>query len=123
MPQGHPELAQAAACPFHGFLTRALYVPGVGLRASLGIVVVTVALTGCSDGKSGDPAPGAAASDVSTQISDEEWKAVIDDWYVDGTVDEPHRCVAIREAIDQLPTRDYSAAYADLRRYERDACG
>jgi hypothetical protein len=44
------------------------------------------------------------------------------DWYVDGTIDEPHRCVAIQEAIEQLPTRDYSAAYADLLRHEREAC-
>jgi hypothetical protein len=62
-------------------------------------------------------------SDVSTQVAAAEWKVVIDDWYVDGTVDEPHRCVAIREAIKQLPSRDYSNAYADLHRLETRACG
>ena len=90
----------------------------MGVRASLGVVVVGLVLTGCSDDKSGGP----QASDVSTQISAAEWKAVINDWYVDGTINEPHRCVAIQEAIDQLPRRDYSDAYADLRRLERDTC-
>lgn len=95
----------------------------MGLRAALGAVVVSLVLVGCSDDESSDlTVPSAAASDVSTQISDEEWKAVINDWYVDGTIDEPHRCVAIQEAIEQLPTRDYSAAYADLLRHEREAC-
>jgi hypothetical protein len=96
----------------------------VDVRASLGVVVIGLALAGCSDDKSGSPASSSSqASDVSTQISAAEWKAVINDWYVDGIVNEPHRCVAIQEAVDQLPTRDYSTAYTDLRRLERDACG
>ena len=59
---------------------------------------------------------------MSTQVAAAEWKAVIDDWYVDGSIDEPHRCVAIREAIEQLPTRGYSEAYADLLRLARRGC-
>ena len=107
----------------HGILMSPLYGQGVRLRAALGAVVVSLVLTGCFDDNSGEPSvPSAAASDVSTQISDAEWKAVINDWYVDGRIDEPHRCVAIQEAIDQLPTRDYSSAYADLLRHERQAC-
>lgn len=95
----------------------------MGVRASLGVAVIGLALTGCSDDKSGATTSGSPqASDVSTEISAAEWKAVINDWYVDGTINEPHRCVAIQEAIDQLPSRDYSAAYADLWRLERDTC-
>ena len=109
--------------PLHGILMSGLYVLGVGIRASLGVVVVGLALTGCSDDKSGSPTSvSSQASDVSTQISAAEWKAVINDWYVDGTINEPHRCVAIQEAIDQLPRRDYSDAYTDLRRLECDTC-
>ena len=109
--------------PLHEILMSALYVLGVGVRASLGVVVIGLALTGCSDDKSsGSTSASPRASDVSTQISAAEWKAVINDWYVDGTINEPHRCVAIQEAIDQLPRRDYSDAYADLRRLERDTC-
>jgi hypothetical protein len=82
-----------------------------------------LALTGCFDDKSGAPTSASSEiSDVSTEISATEWRAVINDWYVDGTINESHRCVAIQEAIDQLPRRDYSTAYADLRRSERDTC-
>ena len=96
----------------------------MSVRASLGVVVIGLVLTGCSDDKSGAPTSASPqASDFSTQISAAEWKGVINDWYVDGTINEPHRCVAIQQAIEQLPTRDYSTAYADLLRLERDTCG
>jgi hypothetical protein len=96
----------------------------VTIRASLGLAFICLALVGCSDEESGSPpVTSAPASDLSTQVAAAEVRAVINDWYVDGTVDEPHRCVAIREAIQQLPPRQYSRgrskAYADMRR----ACG
>lgn len=84
-------------------------------RVSLGLVCV--ALAGCSDTDSASP-PG-ASTQSSTQVAAADWKAVIDDWYVDGTMDEQHPCVAVREAIEQLPSRDYSEAYADLLRLAR----
>ena len=69
-----------------------------------------VGLAGCFDGESASPpAARAPGSDVSTQVAVGEWKAVIEDWYLDGAFDQPHRCLAIREALEQLPTRDYSA--------------
>lgn len=81
---------------------------------------------GCSDDEPASAlVAGTPYSDVSTQVAAAEWKAVIDDWYVDGTFDEPHRCVAIREAVKQLPssTPEHSTVYADMRRIERRACG
>ena len=89
----------------------------------LGLGFIGVALAGCSDKEASPPVASTPGSNVSTQVATAEWKAVIDDWYVDGTIDESHRCVAIREAIKQLPTRDYSNAYADLHRLDRRACG
>ncbi len=93
----------------------------MSVKASL--VLVCVALAGCSDSEpASSPAASTPGSDVSTQVATAEWKAVIDDWYVDGTIDEPHRCVAIREAIEQLPSRDYSEVYADLLGLARRGC-
>jgi 2-polyprenyl-3-methyl-5-hydroxy-6-metoxy-1,4-benzoquinol methylase len=81
-------------------------------------------LTGCSGEEAGSKAPSSQASDVSTVVAAAEWKAVIDDWYVDGTFDEQHRCVAIHEAIKRLPTSppEYLSVYEDIHRLERRAC-
>jgi hypothetical protein len=98
----------------------------VAFRVLLGLALICLALVGCSDEESGSPpVTSAPRSDVSTQVAAAEWKAVIEDWYVDGTLDEPHRCVAIREAIEQLPSSppEYSSVYDDMRRLERRACG
>jgi hypothetical protein len=65
-------------------------------------------------------------SDVSCVIAADEWKAVIDDWYDNGTFDESHRCEAIRRALEALPRSgpaDYSTVHEDMRRLERRACG
>ena len=92
------------------------------MRASIGLALACLTLAGCSDDRSSPPAASPPSSDVSTVVAAAEWKAVIDDWYPDGTIDEPHRCEAVQEAIKQLPSRDYSDAYADLHRFERRAC-
>ncbi len=92
-----------------------------------------LALAACSNDESSSPSPtppvastpGQAASDVSTEVAAAEWKAVIEDWYVDGTFDSPHRCVAVQEAIKWLATSGpgYSSVYEDVRRLERSTCG
>lgn len=96
----------------------------MALRASIGLGFTCLALAACTHDES--PTPGGTGArpynDVSTQLAAAEWKAVIDDWYVDGVLDSPHRCVAVKEAVKQLPTRDYSRAYRDLRRIEQQAC-
>lgn len=86
---------------------------------------MSFAVVGCSEEDAGSPPePSAQASDVSTHVGAEEWKAVIDDWYVDGVFDRQHRCVAIREALRRLPTSppDYLTVHEDMRRLERRAC-
>lgn len=87
---------------------------------------IGLSLAACSVDRSDDPPPPArsAASDVSTTVADAEWKAVIEDWYVDGTFNGPHRCAAVREAIKGLPTSppEYSSVYEDMRRLERLSC-
>jgi hypothetical protein len=50
---------------------------------------------------------------------------MIDDWYDNGEIDRPHRCAAIRAAIEQLaslPDRSGAAAVEDLGRIERTFC-
>lgn len=87
---------------------------------------VCLLLTACSYDSSNDAPPATAyGSDVSTTVAAAEWKAVIEDWYVDGTFNAPHRCVAVREAIKRLKTSppDYSSVYEDMRRLERLSCG
>ncbi|HAL25758.1 MAG TPA: hypothetical protein DCP25_03345 [Chloroflexi bacterium] len=94
------------------------------LRVSLGLAFICLALVGCSDEESGSPpVTSAPASDVSTQVAAAEVRAVINDWYVDGTIDKQHRCVAIREAMKELPSRVYSKVNAEFRRANRRACG
>ena len=45
-------------------------------------------------------------------------KAVIDDWYDNGTIDRSWHCVCLRDAIERLPdiARPYSPARDDLQR-------
>jgi hypothetical protein len=92
--------------------------------AALGLVLMGLS-AGCSGEDSGSALePRAQASGVSTRVAAEEWRAVIDDWYVDGVFDRQHRCVAIQEALRRLPTSppDYLTVHDDLRRLQRHAC-
>jgi hypothetical protein len=103
----------------------------VTFRASVGLMSMCLVLAGCFDKKSASPpTPSTQGSDVSTQVAAAEWRSVIDDWYVDGTFDERHRCVAIREAIRQLVTSSPnhsppgdSNLYLEIHRLDRRACG
>jgi hypothetical protein len=54
-------------------------------------------------------------------MTSQEWKAVIRDWY-DGSIDQRHRCAAVREAIAHLPISTYSTALQDLQTYEETVC-
>lgn len=99
------------------------------VRSSLGLVIGCLSLAACSAERARSPQATStvdrAHGDVSTVVAPAEWKAVIEDWFVDGVVDEPHRCAAVRVAIQKLPSSppDYSSVYDDLRRVERRACG
>jgi hypothetical protein len=52
------------------------------------------------------------------------WRAVIDDWYVDGVIDGIHACDAVQAAIEMLPqdVRNFSSATGDLRAYADRVC-
>jgi hypothetical protein len=53
-----------------------------------------------------------------------ETRAVITDWYVDGVFNSPHRCAAVRAAINLIPnSRVYSRILRDTRLLERRTCG
>lgn len=60
----------------------------------------------------------------SRDVSEREWRAVIDDWYDNGAFDRAHRCAAVREAIGRLPSgmRNYASISGDLRRYSDLVC-
>jgi hypothetical protein len=52
-------------------------------------------LAGCFDEESASPpAARTPGSDVSTQVAVGEWKAMIEDRYLDGAFDQPHRCLS-----------------------------
>ena len=57
-------------------------------------------------------------------VTEEEWKRMRGDWYADGRFDREHRCVAVREAIEQLPSRSPEAQtlHQDFRVLEARAC-
>lgn len=87
---------------------------------------IGLSLASCSVDRSDDASRPArtAVSDVSTTVAAAEWRAVIEDWYVDGIFNGPHRCAAVREAIKRLPASPAgdSSVYEDLRRLERLSC-
>ena len=53
-----------------------------------------------------------------------EEKAVIDDWYDNGVLDDLHTCAAIRGAIERLPTSatKYSTVRQAMLEFEQRAC-
>lgn len=64
------------------------------------------------------------ANDDGRPVSGGEWRAVIDDWYDNGELDQSHRCGAIREAIAHVPVegRDITTAREDLLAYAENVC-
>jgi hypothetical protein len=53
-----------------------------------------------------------------------DWRAVIDDWYMDGVIDGIHTCEAVQAAIAKLPqdVQDFSSATDDFREYAERVC-
>lgn len=64
------------------------------------------------------------AADSGTPVGGREWHDVIDDWYDSGTIDRPHRCAAVRAAIEHLPPQGPSETTAreDLLEYAELVC-
>jgi hypothetical protein len=85
----------------------------MNLRVSGGLLFAVLALTACS-GSHASAAP----------VTPSEANAVIVDWYLDGGFNKPHRCAAVRAAIERLPTSMvYSTIVEDARSLERRTCG
>jgi hypothetical protein len=62
--------------------------------------------------------------DAAPPVAPSEAKAVITDWYVDGVFNSPHRCAAVRAAINLVPNSlIYSKILKDTRSLERRTCG
>ena len=57
-------------------------------------------------------------------VNDPEWKAVIGDWYADGSFEQLHRCAAVQEATERLPSRslESQALHQDFRALEARMC-
>lgn len=53
------------------------------------------------------------------------WQAVVRVWYDDAAFGRPHRCAAVRGAIERLTSTfgHPHAAYGDMRALERRTCG
>lgn len=64
------------------------------------------------------------AAETGAPVSRDEWRAVIDDWYDNGNVDDPHRCAAVREAIEHVPAQgpNITTAYEDLLAHAEQVC-
>ena len=64
------------------------------------------------------------AEPATAPVNDPEWKAVIGDWYTDGSFEHLHRCAAIQEAIERLPSRspESQALHQDFRALEARMC-
>jgi hypothetical protein len=97
----------------------------VRVLAALTLAVLTTA--GCSgtDDATSEPTTSASTAVGPTlAVPPDEAKAVIQDWYVDGIFNSPHRCEAVRAAIARLPTspREYTTVYDDMRSLERRTC-
>ena len=64
------------------------------------------------------------ASDSGSPVTPSEWRAVIDDWYDNGNVDDPHRCAAVQEALERVPAQgpNITTAHDDLLAYAGQVC-
>jgi hypothetical protein len=102
----------------------------------VGAVIVAVVVSGililtrsaCSESNNG-AASGSqhavtTAVNAAPPVALSETRAVITDWYVDGVFNSPHRCAAVRAAINLLPNSlIYSKILKDTRSLERRTCG
>jgi hypothetical protein len=100
----------------------------MNVRVSAALTFAILAGAGCSDthDATSETMPSATtAAGPPLPVAPSEAKAVIEDWYVDGTFNSPHRCEAVRAAIARLPTapRVYTTVYDDMRSLERRTCG
>jgi hypothetical protein len=92
------------------------------------LLVLVLGAAGCSSGETATTTHTPAATQKAPEagpVADEAWRAVIDDWYVDGVLDDRHSCAAVRAAIERVPRSGPSSltAFEDLRRDERRRCG
>jgi hypothetical protein len=97
----------------------------VRVLAALTLAVLTTAgCSGTDDATSEPTTSGSTAVGPTLAVPPDEAKAVIQDWYVDGIFNSPHRCEAVRAAIARLPTspREYTTVYDDMRSLERRTC-
>jgi hypothetical protein len=85
----------------------------MNVRRSAALVSLALATTACSGTQRASPPP----------VAPSEANAVIADWYVDGIFNKPHRCAAVRVAIERLPTSlVYSTLVDDTRALEHRTC-
>lgn len=104
------------------------------MAASCSLLLLVIGTAGCSksesDGSSPAPSSTEATSHSIPQASGEapvanaDWRAVIDDWYDNGVLDELHSCAAVRTAVERLPRSSPNphTAFEDLGRYEARKC-
>lgn len=103
-------------------------------KAATCLLLLLVCTPGCSKDESGtssyEPTATEATSESIPQtsggaaVADADWRAVIDDWYDNGVIDESHSCVAVRAAIEHVPRSSPNphTAFEDLGRYEAEGC-
>jgi len=87
----------------------------------LALLALLAVLAGCE--KESKPLPAAAPTPAPQTVPDPEWRAVIEDWYDNGTFDDAHACAAVRKAIASVPKRDYSPPLEDFETYAALVCG
>jgi hypothetical protein len=82
------------------------------------LLAVVVCATAC--GGSG-AAPHAASPKAVTSA---ERKAIFNDWYVDGRIDNVYPCSVVQDAIRRLPSTPPigSSVVQDFQHYERRVC-
>lgn len=101
----------------------------MNVRVSAGLVLAVLAAAACSatdQGTSEETQPSVTTVVGSApSVAPSESKAVIEDWYVDGVFNSPHRCAAVRAAFERLPTSPgvLSTVYEDMRSLESRTCG
>ena len=91
-----------------------------------GILILT--RSGCSESNkgvsSGSQHAVTTAVNAAPPVALSEARAVIHDWYVDGVFNSPHRCAAVRAAINVIPNSlVYSQILKDTRSLEHRTCG
>jgi hypothetical protein len=79
------------------------------------LIVLAASVTRCGGGSPAAHPKGATLA---------ERKAIFDDWYADGRIDEVYSCVVVQNAIRHLPSSPpiFSTVLQDFQRYERRVC-